>query len=116
MSYPTAATLALQQAIPNGCPAKALPPSQRLQIGLQALAQTQTVTDLADEFDVSRKFVYQQIAIADRALDDAFAPPRPEDEVLFYLPVTKPWLRTTPYRAAPFLACIIKWLCVSGRC
>jgi hypothetical protein len=93
MPYSTATTLALQQAIPNSCPAKALPPSQRLQIGLQALAQTQTVTGLADEFDVSRKFVYQQIAIADRALDDAFAPQRPEDEVLFHLPVSKQWLR-----------------------
>jgi hypothetical protein len=92
MSYPTAATLALQQAIPNSCPAKALPPSQRLQIGLQALAQTHTVTGLADAFDVSRKFVYQQIAIADRALDDAFAPQASDDEVLFYLPVTKRWL------------------------
>ena len=90
--YPTAATLALQQAIPNSCPAKSLPPSQRLQIGLQALAQTQTVTDLADAFDVSRKFVYQQSAIADRALGDAFAPQPADDQVLFYLPVTKRWL------------------------
>jgi hypothetical protein len=93
MCYPTAAVLALQQAIPNGCTAKTLPPSQRLQIGIQALAQTQTVTDLADEFDVSRKFVYQQIAIADRALGEAFAPQRPDDEVLFYVPLTKQWLR-----------------------
>jgi hypothetical protein len=57
------------------------------------LAHTQTVTSLADAFDVSRKFVYQQMAIADRALSDAFEPQRPEDEVLFYLPVTKQWLR-----------------------
>ena len=93
MSYLTAAALAVQQAIPNSCPAKALPPSQRLQIGLQALAHTQTVTELADEFDTSRKFVYQQLAIADRALDDAFAPQAADDQVLFYLPVTKKWLR-----------------------
>ena len=93
MCYPTPAVLSIQQAIPNGCPAKALPPSQRLQIGLQALAQTQTVTALADEFDTSRKFVYEQMAIADRALDDAFAPQAADDQVLFYLPVTKQWLR-----------------------
>jgi hypothetical protein len=93
MAYPTAAVLALQQAIPNSCPAKALAPSQRLQIGLHALAQSQTVTDLADEFDVSRKFVAKQVAIADRALDEAFAPRASDDEVLFYLPVTKRWLR-----------------------
>jgi hypothetical protein len=45
----------LQQAIPNGCPAKTLAPSQRLTIGLQALAGNRAVTGLADEFDVSRK-------------------------------------------------------------
>lgn len=89
MAYPTAGFLALQQAIPNSCPAKALPPSQRLQIGLQGLAQSQTVTDLASEFDVSRKFVSKLVAIADRALEDAFAPQSPDDEVLFHLPVTK---------------------------
>ncbi len=91
--YPTTAVLALQQAIPNSCPAKALPPSQRLQIGLRSLAKTETVTELADTFDVSRKFVYQQSAIADRALDDAFTPEPADDQVLFYLPVTKQWLR-----------------------
>jgi hypothetical protein len=91
--YPTPAARALQQAIPNGCPAKALPPSQRLHIGLQALAQTQTVTDLADQFDVSRKFVYRQAATAQAALTDAFESPAPDDAVLFHLPVTKAWLR-----------------------
>jgi hypothetical protein len=84
----------LQQAIPNGCPAKALAPSQRLTIGLQALAGTQTITGLADQFDVSRKFVYQQAATAQAALDDAFTASTADDnQVLFYLPVTKSWLR-----------------------
>lgn len=93
MSYPTAAALSLQQAIPNSCPAKALPPSQRMQIGLQALAGTESVTGLADDFHTSRNFVYRQAAIAERALDDAFAPQQPEDQVLFHLPVTKQFLR-----------------------
>ena len=92
MCYPTPAVLSLQQAIPNGCPAKALPPSQRLLIGLQALAGTQSITNLADDFEVSRKFVYQQRTRAEEALDDAFAPQQADDEVLFYLPVTKRWL------------------------
>jgi hypothetical protein len=84
----------LQQAIPNGCPAKTLAPSQRLTIGLQALAGNRTVTGLADEFDVSRKFVYRQAATAQAALDDAFtASAVADDQVLFHLPVTKSWLR-----------------------
>lgn len=93
MCHPTPPQLSLQQAIPNGCPAKSLAPSQRLTIGLQALAGRQTVTGLADEFDVSRKFVYQQAATAQAALDDVFTADADADQVLFYLPVTKAWLR-----------------------
>ena len=94
MYYPTTAFRTVQQAAPKGCPAKALQPSQRQQIGLEALAQTQSITALADEFDVSRKFVYHQATIAETALNDAFAPGMPADaQVLFYLPVTREWLR-----------------------
>lgn len=93
MCHLTASALALQQAIPNGCATKALPPSQRLRLGLKALAGIQAITDLADEADVSRKFVYRQCAIADRALSDAFAPHQADDYVLFHIPVTKEWLR-----------------------
>jgi hypothetical protein len=92
--YPTPTVRALQQAIPNGCSAKALGPSDRLNLGVQALAGERTVTDLAGEFDVSRKFVYQQAATARDALEEAFASPDvAEDQVLFHLPVTKAWLR-----------------------
>src|SRR6266446_4699650 len=89
----TPTVLSLQQAIPNSCPAKALAPSQRLTLGLQALAGTHTITGLADDFDVSRKFVYQQAATAQAALDEAFTPAADDDQVLFHLPVTKTWLR-----------------------
>jgi hypothetical protein len=92
--YLTPSILSLQQAIPNGCTAKALAPSERLTIGLQALAGTQTITTLADEYDVSRKFVYGQAATARDALNDAFSASTPaDDHVLFQLPVTKNWLR-----------------------
>ena len=93
MCHLTPTVLSLQQAIPNGCPAKTLAPSQRLTIAVQALAGTQTITSLADEFDVSRKFVYQQAATAQAALDDAFTAADNDDQVLFHLPVTKNWLR-----------------------
>ena len=93
MCYPTTAGLALQEAIANGCPAKALLPTQRQRLALQALAGSQTITDLANQCDVSRKFVYQQSRIADAALSDAFAPQPVDDQVLFHLPVTQQWLR-----------------------
>jgi hypothetical protein len=42
---------------------------------------------------VSRKFVYQQMHKASEALEQAFDTEVPEETVLFYLPVTKGWLR-----------------------
>ena len=70
-----------------------LPESDRKDLAIQALARSETVTDLAARHRVSRKFVYQQTHKARVALDDAFLPATPEDEVLFELPVTKTWPR-----------------------
>jgi hypothetical protein len=75
------------------CPAKRLGSQQRQRLSVQALAGTQTITQLAQDYQVSRRFVYQQEATADRALRDAFAPVLADDQVLFQLPVTKHWLR-----------------------
>ena len=75
------------------CPAHDLTPAQRQQLALDALAGTHTVTDLARQALVSRKFVYQQAARAEQALADAFDPTPDDPEVLFYLPVTRAWLR-----------------------
>src|SRR5208283_3431537 len=48
----------------------------------------------ARQHEVSRKFLYQQVHTAEQALSQAFAPPpTPPDKVLFYLLVTKAWLR-----------------------
>lgn len=73
--------------------AQALTPQQRQDLAVQGLAHAQTITGLAEEFQVSRKFVYQQTAKAQEALDAAFTPAPPQEDVLFYLPVTKNWLR-----------------------
>jgi len=79
-------------ASPSGT-ARHLPPPVRRQLSLDALAG-QPVADLAAEHHVSRKFVYQQLYRAHGALDQAFAPAPPEPaQLLFWLPVTKPWLR-----------------------
>jgi hypothetical protein len=59
-----------------------------------ALAGTQPIRVLADQHQVSRKFVYQTADHADHALRLAFSPGRVcDDRVLFHLPVTKTWLR-----------------------
>ena len=75
------------------CPAKALDPSQRQHLAIAALEGTRPISDLAAEHQVSLEFVYQQADKADQALRSAFDPEVPDNRVLFYLPVTKAWLR-----------------------
>ena len=75
------------------CPAKRLLPHQRQDLAIQVLAGAETVSELARQQQVSRKFLYQQVHTAEEALNQAFAPSSTPDDVLFYLPVTKSWLR-----------------------
>ena len=70
-----------------------LPESDRKTLAIQALAGSETVSDLAARHGVSRKFVYQQTHKARTVLDDAFSPAVPDGEVLFEVAVTKAWLR-----------------------
>jgi hypothetical protein len=90
-SIPVAHTL--QQATGHPGAAKTLGPDQRIQLGVQALAGHQPISQLADDARVSRKFVYQQADRAHAALDDAFTAAPRDDRVLFHLPVTTDWLR-----------------------
>ena len=79
-------------AVPSSA-ARLLPLQARQQLALDALAG-QSVSALADQHQVSRKFVYRQLGHAHDALDQAFAPPADQPpHLLFWLPVTKPWLR-----------------------
>ena len=91
---PTGFAPAPQRQSLNPCQAKLLDPQQRQGLAVQALAGTQPIAQLAEEHDVSRKFVYQQAGKASQALREAFAPAgAAEDQVLFYVPVSKRWLR-----------------------
>ena len=105
------------QFAPAG-PARAMPAEERQGLALRALAGTFTITQLADDAGVSRKFVYQQVSVAQEALDEAFTPETPDDRVLGELRVTKAWLRQVvlslllschaPYRGIidHFVACL----------
>jgi len=66
--------------------------NDRKDLAIQALARSETVSDLAVRHGVSRKFVYGQTHKAAAALDDAFLSATPDDEVLFEVAVTKAWL------------------------
>ena len=75
-------------------PAQRLLPQERQDLAIQVLAGAETVSELARQHQVSRKFLSQQVHTAEQALSQAFAPaPTPPDKVLYYLPVTKAWLR-----------------------
>jgi hypothetical protein len=93
MCFSTNASLVSHPESVVKCPAKALGPQQRQVLSVHALAGTAPISELAEEAQVSRKFVYRQKAIAAEALDSAFDLGPDDDGVLFWLPVTKQWLR-----------------------
>jgi len=73
--------------------AQTLQPDQREALAVQALAKTDSVSEIARRNEVSRKFVYQQKEKAEHAIAEAFHPEQADDsKVLFYLPVTSQWL------------------------
>jgi hypothetical protein len=75
------------------CAARRLSAEQRRGIALDALAG-QSISNLAGHYCVSRKFVYQQRQIALDAIQQAFtAAPAGQEPVLYYLPVTRSWMR-----------------------
>lgn len=90
-------------------PAQRLLPTERRDLAVQVLAGAQPVAELAQQHEVSRKFLYQQADTARDALTHAFSPEPKDEDVLFRLPVTKAWLRQlvlglvlvghAPYRA-----------------
>ena len=75
------------------CAAHAMTAQQRIDLALGSLDPNCCVSHLAQQHDVSRKFVYQQQHKAKDALDKAFDSPKDAPEVLFQLSITKDWLR-----------------------
>jgi hypothetical protein len=84
--------LATPTAPAKTVPAHSLCPEQRQQLAVDVLSGS-CIADLARQHHVSRKFVYQQADKALCALQQAFTATPPPEEVLFYLPVTKAWIR-----------------------
>jgi hypothetical protein len=76
------------------CAAWAINFQARIKLATQAMAKTISITQLAKEHRVSRKFIYAQKEKAESALNQAFKPSLPDDnQILFYLPVTKAWIK-----------------------
>jgi hypothetical protein len=76
------------------CLAKAMGPKQRCDMATRVLVGNESTSQAARDNQVSRKFVAKQTAKAKHALDAAFTPPAgTPDDFLFWLPVTKSWIK-----------------------
>ncbi len=76
---------------------------------MQAISHKTSVTAIANQHGVSRKFIYQQKDKTIEAVDQAFEEIIPgNDNVLFYLPVTKTWI-------AQLILCLMLYGRVSFR-
>lgn len=73
--------------------AATLTQEDRKGLAIQTIAGTKPIIQLANENNVSRKFLYNQKDKAASALDSAFSSKCNERDVLFYIPVTKKWIR-----------------------
>ena len=75
---PTSATTPLHWPAPAtvhvSCPAKQLAAQQRRDLAIQVLAGTETVSELAREHEVSRKFLYQQVHTAQQGARQCLRP------------------------------------------
>lgn len=67
-------------------------PAERQRLAVEGMARIQSLSALARENEVSRKFLYKQIDTAEKALEGAFCAPPKGDDVLFHIPVTKNWI------------------------
>ncbi len=85
--------------------AATLPPEQRKNLAIKVLAKNESITHLAVKEKVSRQFLYRQKKKATSTADCAFNSIDKKDDVLFYLPVTKSWLKQL------ILALILIWTC-----
>lgn len=75
----------------SGGAARKLPEDERKALAVRGLAGSESITDLAGKYGVSRKFVYEQTHRASVALDEAFPTAVNDDDekVLFELKITR---------------------------
>lgn len=110
------------------CAAKALDGEGRAELALAALGREETISELAREHGVSRKFIYEQLARAEEAVFESFTARslEMEERVLFHLPVTGSWIKQcvltlllcchAPYRGViEFFASLLDYSISLGR-
>jgi len=74
----------------TSCAAQLLNHEKRKHLALTVIKNKHTITEVADNNNVSRKFIHGLKDKAIASINQCFEPKDPEeDKVLFYLPVTK---------------------------
>jgi hypothetical protein len=84
----------------QACAAKDLNLEQRKHIALEVISNDKTVTQAANDSNTSRKFIEDQRDKALEGIEQSFK--EQETEVLFYLPITKPWIHQVVLALAMF--------------
>jgi hypothetical protein len=74
-------------------PAKVMTASEKKKLAIQVITNKKTVSDVANDNQVSRKFIYAQTNKIFDAIDEAFIDKKADEETLFHLPVTKSWIK-----------------------
>ncbi len=69
--------------------AATLSPEHRKNLAIKVLTKNESITHLAAKKKVSRQFLYRQKKNATNAIEDAFTEIDKNENVLFYLPITK---------------------------
>ena len=73
--------------------AKSLQPELKQELALGVLSKSSNISQLSRDHQVSRKFLYANATKANEALLQVYQPAPTEQQVLYYLPITKAFIR-----------------------
>mgnify|MGYP000053016446 CR=1 FL=1 len=88
-NYPTKSSISSQA----NTAAKNLDSHVRQKIGVSALADKDSISNLSRGYGTSRKFIYDQKERVAFAVQHAFSDKEKDKEILFHIPVSKAWLQ-----------------------
>lgn len=77
----------------TSCAAKSMSTADKKSLAIKAMTSEQTISAIANDHQVSRKFVSHQKEKILAVVNEAFNEKADDDRVLYHLPVTKNWLK-----------------------
>ena len=75
------------------CSAKSMSNADKKSLAIKSVTGEQTISAIANDYQVSRKFVSNQKQKMLAAVSEAFSEKEDDDKVLYQIPVTKNWLK-----------------------